>query len=199
VYPQVISSGIYSLIRRGWENPKPWFWHFEPWFSKVLEIFENMLLYITVGSFGNGGRRGRFLYPPLVRWERDAIRPSFFRFGRLRCFVEIRSWFVHLAGAETMVVQPPSQTDTGRLLLHRPLPPPPPKTPITNWQTYWINIYDIDPTNRMKFSNSCIIVVRMTKIVEIWSCKCNIPKSSCKWLQVARSRKWTGYILADFY
>jgi len=24
------------------------------------------------------------------------------------------------------------------------------------------------PTNRMKFFNNCIIVVRMTKIVEIW-------------------------------
>jgi len=39
----------------------------------------------------------------------------------------------------------------------------------------------------------------MTKIVEIWSCSCNIPKSSCKQIQVACSRKWTGYILADFY
>jgi len=36
---------------------------------------------------------------------RDAIRPYVFPFGRLRCFVEIRSWFVHLAGAETAVVQ----------------------------------------------------------------------------------------------
>jgi hypothetical protein len=27
----------------------------------------------------------------------------------------------------------------------------------------------------------------------------NISKSSCKQLQVACSRKWTGYILADFY
>jgi hypothetical protein len=31
-----------------------------------------------------------------------------------------------------VVVQPPSQTDTGRPLLHRPLPPPPPKTPVTD-------------------------------------------------------------------
>jgi hypothetical protein len=66
--------------------------------------------------------------------------------------------------------------------------------PINGWKKC-----KIDPTNRMKFSNSCIIVVRMTKIVEIWSCSCNIPKSSCKWLQVACSHKWTGYILADFY
>jgi hypothetical protein len=133
VYPQVISPGIYSLTRWGWENPKPWFWHFEPWFPKVLEISENTLLYITAGSFGSGGEgegRGRFLYPPLVRWERDVIRPSFLPFGWLRCFTEIRSWFVHLAGAETVVVQPPSQTDTGHSLLHRPFPPPPLKTPV---------------------------------------------------------------------
>jgi hypothetical protein len=53
----------------------------------------------------------------------------------------------------------------------------------------------INPTNRMKF----LIVVRMTKIVEIWSCSCNIPKSSRKRLLVACSRKWTGHILTDFY
>jgi len=138
VYPHVINLGIYSLTRRGWENPKPRFWHFEPWFSKVLEISENTLLYITVNSFGSGGGRGRFLYPPLVRWERDVIRPSFLPFGPLWCFVEIKSWFVHLAG-ETVVVQPPSQTDIGRPLLHRPLPPPPPKTPITDGLTDLLN------------------------------------------------------------
>jgi hypothetical protein len=38
-----------------WENPKPRFWHFEHWFLKVLKIFENTLLYITVASFGSGG------------------------------------------------------------------------------------------------------------------------------------------------
>ncbi len=57
----------------------------------------------------------------------------------------------------------------------------------------------IDTTNTMKFSNSCIIVVRMTKIVEIWSYSTNILKSSCKRLQVACSCKCSGYILADFY
>ncbi len=57
----------------------------------------------------------------------------------------------------------------------------------------------IDPTNRMKLSYSCIIVVGMTKIVEIWSCSCNILKFSHKPLQVACNHKWTGYILADFY
>jgi hypothetical protein len=119
VYPQVISLGIYSLTRRGWENPKPRFWHFEPWFPEVLEIFENTFLYVTAGSFGNGGG-GRFLYPPLVQWERDAIRPSFLTFGRLRCFVEIRSWFVHLAGAETLVV---ARCFTDLSLPHPPKPP----------------------------------------------------------------------------
>ncbi len=57
----------------------------------------------------------------------------------------------------------------------------------------------INSTNRMKFSNSCIIVVRITKITKIWSYNCNIPKSSRKQLQVACRRKWSGYILADFY
>ncbi len=127
--PSGYQSGYLLPYLTGWENPKPRFWHFEPWFPKVLEIFKNMFLYITTGSFGSGGGRGRFLYPPLVRWERDAIRPSFLPFVRLRCFVEIRSWFAHLAGAKTVVVQPSSQTNTGRPLLHRPLPPPPPKPP----------------------------------------------------------------------
>jgi hypothetical protein len=31
---------------------------------------------------------------------------------------------------ETVVVQPPSHTDTDHPLLHQPLPPPPPKTPV---------------------------------------------------------------------
>jgi len=31
---------------------------------------------------------------------------------------------------KTVVVQPLSQTNTGRPLLHKPLPPPPPKTPV---------------------------------------------------------------------
>jgi len=38
--------------------------------------------------FFDSGGRGKFLYPPLVRWERDAIRSSFLPFGRLQCFVE---------------------------------------------------------------------------------------------------------------
>ncbi len=48
----------YLLPHPTWENPKPQFWHFEPWFPKVLEISENTLLYITAGSFGSGGGGG---------------------------------------------------------------------------------------------------------------------------------------------
>jgi hypothetical protein len=87
--------------------------------SDILNLGSRKFLYITVDSFGSGGRggRGRFLYPPLVQWERDVIRPSFLSFGRLWCFVEIRSWFVHLAGAETVVV---ARCCTGLSLPHPP-------------------------------------------------------------------------------
>jgi len=80
----------YLFLYPTWENPKPRFWHFEPWFPKVLKFFENTFLYITAGSFDSGGEggRGKFLYTPLVRWERDVIRSSFLPFGRLQCFVE---------------------------------------------------------------------------------------------------------------
>ncbi len=57
----------------------------------------------------------------------------------------------------------------------------------------------INPTNRMKFLSSCIIVMKMTKIVKIRSCSCKYSKSSRKQLPIACSRKWSGYILADFY
>jgi len=84
VYPHVINPGIYSFTRHEkTQNPKPRFWHFEPWFPKVLKISENTFLYITVGSFDSARGRGRFLYPPMVRWEKDAIQPSFLSFGRL--------------------------------------------------------------------------------------------------------------------
>jgi hypothetical protein len=35
----------------------------------------------------------------------------------------------------------------------------------------------------------------MIKLVEIWFCSCNIPKSSRKQLQVACSRKWITFWL----
>ncbi len=46
---------------------------------------------------------------------------------------------------------------------------------------------------------SCIIVVKITKIVKFGLVVANIPKSSRKRLQITCCRKWTGYILADFY
>jgi hypothetical protein len=48
-----LSVHVYSLTRWGWENSKPRFWHFEPWFPKVLDI--------TVGSFGSGGEGKVFI------------------------------------------------------------------------------------------------------------------------------------------
>jgi hypothetical protein len=58
---------------------------------------------------------------------------------------------------KTVVVQPPSQTDTGRPLLHRPLPPPPPKTPIRqtderNELIYMIVHMKLSNTSRKKLS-----------------------------------------------
>ncbi len=87
VYPQVISLGIYSLTQREkTQNPGSNILNLGS--RKFWKIFENTLLYIIVDFFGSGGGRGRFLYPPLVGWERDTIRSSFLPFGRLRCFVE---------------------------------------------------------------------------------------------------------------
>jgi hypothetical protein len=97
--------------------------------SDILNLGSWKFLYITTGSFGSGGEgRGRFLYPPLVRWERDAIWPSFLSFGPLRCFVEIRSWFIHMAGVETVVV---TRCFTGLSLPHPPKLPS--QTNIHTW------------------------------------------------------------------
>ncbi len=121
-----LSVRVFTPLPKGVKKPKPRFWHFEPWFSKVLEIFENTLFYITADSFGSGwGGRERFIYPPLVRWERDAISPSFLPFERLQCFVEISSWFVHLTDAKTVVVH--------RSPAASPASPSP--TPVTNRRT----------------------------------------------------------------
>jgi len=56
----MLSLRVFTPLPQGWENPKPQFWHFEPWFPNVLEISENTLLYITAGSFSSGGNRWFF-------------------------------------------------------------------------------------------------------------------------------------------
>jgi len=140
VYPQVINPGIYSFTWRGWENPKPRFWHFEPWFSKVLEIFENTLLYITTGSFGSGvGGEGKVFI-----FTSGAVGEG----CDLTVIPSLRT-AVMFCGDQVLVCTPgrcgnhdgptPSQTDTGRPLLHRPLPPPSPKTPVTDRLTDLLN------------------------------------------------------------
>jgi hypothetical protein len=109
-----------------WENPKPRFWHFEPWFPKVLEIFENTLLYVTAGSFGSGGGGGEGkVFISASGAVGKGCEPTVIHTFRMAAMLCGDSLYT-----ETVVVQPPSQTDTGRSLLHRPLPPPPPKTPV---------------------------------------------------------------------
>jgi len=141
--PSGYQSG-YLLPYPTWENPKPRFWHFEPWFLKVLENFENMFLYIIVSSFGSEGARGRFLCPPLVRWERDAIQPSFLPFRRLQCFVEIvctrKPWWSNPHHRLT----PIARCFTGLSFPHPPKPP-------SNWLTDKRSelIYKIAPIDHM--------------------------------------------------
>jgi hypothetical protein len=108
-----------------WENPKPWFWHFELWFPKVLEISENTLLYITAGSFGNGGGGGEGkVFKSASGAVGEGCDPTVIPTLRTTAMLCGNGSYT-----ETVVVQPPSQTDTGRPLLHRPLPPPPPQNP----------------------------------------------------------------------
>jgi len=136
--PSGYQSG-YLLPYLTWENPKPRFWHFEPWFSKMLEISENTLLYIIVGSFSSWvGGGGRFLYSPLVRWERDAIWLSFLPFGRLQCFVETvctrKLWWSNPCHRLT----PVARCFTGLSLPH---PPKPPSDRLTDRRSELIYIY----------------------------------------------------------
>jgi hypothetical protein len=42
-------------------KPKTSVLTFEPWFLKVLKIFENMLFYIIAGFFGSGGEGKVFI------------------------------------------------------------------------------------------------------------------------------------------
>jgi hypothetical protein len=99
-----------------------------------LEISENKLLYITAGSFDSGGEGKVFISASNAVGEGcdPTVIPSL-RTAAMLCGDQVL--VVHLAGAETVVVQPSSQTDIGRPLLHQPLLPPPPKTPVTDRQT----------------------------------------------------------------
>jgi len=86
--------------------------------------FQNTLFYITAGSFGSGGGKGKvFIFASGAVGEGcDPTVILTLRTATMFCGDGLYT--------ETMVVQPPSQTDTGRPLLHRPLPPPPPKTSV---------------------------------------------------------------------
>jgi hypothetical protein len=85
-----------------------------------------MLLYIIAGSFGSGGGGGEgkvFISASSAVGEGcdPTVIPTL-RTATMFCGDGLYM--------EIVVIQPPSQTDTNRPLLHRPLPPPPPKTPV---------------------------------------------------------------------
>jgi hypothetical protein len=54
-----LSIRVFTPLPDEGEKTQPRFWHFETWFPKVLEIFENTLFYITADSFGSGGGEGK--------------------------------------------------------------------------------------------------------------------------------------------
>jgi hypothetical protein len=125
VYPHVISSGIYSLTQHEkTQNPGSDILNLGS--QKFWKIFENTLLYITVSSFGSGGGGGEGkVFISVSGAVREGCDPTVIPTFRTAAMVCGNGLYT-----ETVVVQPPSQTDTGRPLLHRPLPPPPPKTPV---------------------------------------------------------------------
>ncbi len=57
-----LSVRVFTPLPDEGEKTQPRFWHFETWFPKVLEIFENTLFYITADSFGSGGGGGEGFY-----------------------------------------------------------------------------------------------------------------------------------------
>jgi len=87
-----------------------------------LEIFKNTLLYITAGSFGSWGGEVFISAFGVVGEGCDPTVIPTLRTAAMFCGDGLYT--------KTVVVQPPSQIDTGCLLLHWPLLPPPPKTPI---------------------------------------------------------------------
>jgi len=90
-----------------------------------LEISENTLLYITDGSFGSGGKGEGKLFIFAFGVVGEGCDPTVI--PTLRTAAMLCGDGLYM---ETVVVQPPSQTDTGRSLLHRSLPAPPLKTPV---------------------------------------------------------------------
>jgi len=84
-----------------------------------------MLLYITVGSFGSGGGRGGKVFISASSAVGKGCDPTVIPILRTAAMLCGNGLYT-----KTVVVQPSSQTDISRPLLHRPLPPPPPKTPV---------------------------------------------------------------------
>ncbi len=120
MYPQVINPGIYSFTRWGWKNPKSRFWHFEPWFLKVLKFSKNMFLYITAGSFGSGGGglKGK-VFISASGAVGEGCDPTIIPPLRMAAM---------LCGDQVLVCTPGRcRNRDGHPLLHQPLPPPPPK------------------------------------------------------------------------
>jgi len=77
-----------------------------------LEIFENTLLYITAGSFGSGGGGGKVFISAFdaVGEECDPTIIPTLRTAAMFCGDGLYT--------KTVVIQPPSQTDTSHPLLH---------------------------------------------------------------------------------
>jgi len=168
--PSGYQSG-YLLPYPTLKSPKPRFWHFEPWFPKVLEISENTLLYITVGFFGSGGLgEGKVFISAFgaVGEGCDSIVIPTLRTAAMLCGNGLYT--------ETVVVQPPSQTDTGRSLLHRPLPPPPPKTPVRLTDRRSELIYKI-----VMFINIQYIIQSLYKLLKIKMMYKSASKSGTIW------------------
>jgi hypothetical protein len=98
-----------------------------------------MLLYITIGFFDSvGGGEGK-VFRSAFGAVGEGCDPTVIPTLRTAAMLCEDSLYT-----ETVVVQPPSQTDIGRLLLHRPLPPPPPKIPIKQTDGRSELIYKID-------------------------------------------------------
>jgi hypothetical protein len=130
----------------GWENPKPRFWNFERWFSKVLEIFKNTLLYIIAGSFSSeGGGEGKVFISASGAMGEGCdltVIPSL-QMDAMLCGDQV---LVCTPGRCGNRDGPTPVTDWHQSPAASPASPSPtpPKTPVTDWQIYWINILDLE-------------------------------------------------------